>query len=75
MYNRPSGHSHDPLACVDGWANSCVYVEGSWTGALEQLQKGGANVFIRNSKTEGKLYAIIYFKFNQFTMSPVYRTS
>ena len=51
MYNR--GHSHDPLVCVDGWANKCVYVEGSWTGALDQLAKGGANVFIRNSKTQG----------------------
>ena len=52
MYNR-DGHSHDPLVCVDGWANNCVYVEGSWTGALEQQQKGGANVFVRNSKTQG----------------------
>ena len=54
MYNRPdAAHIHDPLTCVDGWANSCVYVEGSWTGAPEQLQKGGANVFVRNSKTQG----------------------
>ena len=52
MYNR-NGQSEDPRVCVQGWADECVYLEGSTSTVQEQLNKGGANVFIRNSKTKG----------------------
>ena len=50
--------SHDPKVCVTGWDgypdnDDCVYLEGSYNGLQGQLNKGGANVFIRNSKTRG----------------------
>ena len=60
MYNR-NGQSEDPRVCVQGWANECVYLEGSSSTVQEQLNKGGANVFVRNSKTNGWYSFQIYF--------------